>query len=511
MVTVSRISLVYECGYKWFSHEGIFVKGFAFTEDNLYLKGEAFVDFFEGLNSEEDFEGRIKSLNGQFSVIYHRNKQLFLATDLCRNFPIFYCKKGFEISVSDSVEVLLEDDSEFSGLSKKEFLATGFVTNKFTLIEGIVQVQAGSIVSFFGDDVREKFYHHFAKDFPYSSSITLSLEDIFERVSERLLTVLDGRTAVIPLSGGYDSRLIACILKKINYQHIVCYSFGIASSEEVKMSKKVAKELGFKWLFVPCDEERMKGFPHSESFEEYYSYASNFVSCFFTQHYFAVRYLYQNDLIPKNSVFLPGHSGDMLSGSHLSTKINDDTLLKMVFKKHYWNSGLYQYVKTRISLGLYSIKAFENFDNWNLKERQAKFIINSCRVDEYFGYEYYLPLWDKELVVFFENASFDERLKQNIYIKIIFKYYFEPLNVAFRKLSSRENPLRCLVKGIFRRIKRIVYTDDLNCKLTAKKMLKHTIMDIHWNSVSINSNEISAAWYVKQLEKKHNLKRIIKP
>src|SRR5690606_5966945 len=98
----------------------------------------------------------------------------------------------------------------------------------------------------------------------------------------------------------------------------------------------------------------------------------------------------------------------------------------------------------------------ENFENWNLKERQAKFIVNSCRMYEYFGYEYYLPLWDKELVSFFENVSFEQRLSQKLYIETLFKYYFNSMNVSIRKVIPNVLNISYLINGIFRRVKRVV-------------------------------------------------------
>lgn len=497
------IKLVFGYGNKWFSEQGIFVKGFAFENNNILREEKDLINYFNKIDSFKDFENRIKLLNGQFSVIYYKNEQLYIAVDPCRNFPIFYKVGNEDVAISDSTEVLINDNFKFSESAKEEFLEAGFVTNKFTLCEGVYQVQAGSIVHLENGKLQEKFYHHFAEGFSFSTIFKKNLEEIFDRISQRLFNLLNGRTAIVSLSGGYDSRLIACMLKKLAYKNVICYSYGIRSSEDVKISEITAKKLGFKWIFVPCDEDTMKGFPDSERFEEYYSYASNYVSGFFTQDYFAVKYLNKSKVIPHNSVFIAGHSGDMLSGSHLFKGINKGNLSELLYKKHYTGNHTFSKFKTRIELGIHNLKAFENFDNWNLKERQAKFIINSCRVYEYFGYTYHLPLWDKELVSFFGNAKFEERLNQKIYIETIFEYYFKPMNIAFKKVSFHENAIRFLLTGIFRRLKRVLYTDDLNCKLSAKKLLKHTPLNMHWDGAKININAIISAWYIGQIENKH--------
>ncbi|WP_269848621.1 asparagine synthase-related protein [Methanosarcina horonobensis] len=57
----------------------------------------------------------------------------------------------------------------------------------------------------------------------------------------------------------------------------------------------------------------------------------------------------------------------------------------------------------------------EYFDS---NERQAKFIINSVRVYEFFGYEWRIPLWDAELMEFFLRVPIEHRINRNLYKKI---------------------------------------------------------------------------------------------
>ena len=56
-----------------------------------------------------------------------------------------------------------------------------------------------------------------------------------------------------------------------------------------------------------------------------YPYVSGLSSMFFMQEYFAVKYLKESHIIPDDSVFIPGFSGDVLAGSHLSMR-NENAL-----------------------------------------------------------------------------------------------------------------------------------------------------------------------------------------
>ena len=58
--------------------------------------------------------------------------------------------------------------------------------------------------------------------------------------------------------------------------------------------------------------------------------------------------------------------------------------------------------------------AIEFFD---FNERQAKFIVNSVRAYEFFGYEWRIPLWDTELIDFFLKVPLKYRISQDLYKK----------------------------------------------------------------------------------------------
>jgi asparagine synthase (glutamine-hydrolysing) len=69
---------------------------------------------------------------------------------------------------------------------------------------------------------------------------------------------------------------------------------------------------------VEYNREKIHNYLSDKTFAEYYPYASRATSMFFMQEYFAVKHLKENKLIPDDSVFIPGHSGDFLGGSQLN-------------------------------------------------------------------------------------------------------------------------------------------------------------------------------------------------
>jgi asparagine synthase (glutamine-hydrolysing) len=62
-----------------------------------------------------------------------------------------------------------------------------------------------------------------------------------------------------------------------------------------------------------------------------------------------------------------------------------------------------------------SLDVVEACDRFNWQERQAKFIENSVRAYEFYGYGWWTPLWDRDLVKFWEMVPLDLRYKQAFY------------------------------------------------------------------------------------------------
>jgi asparagine synthase (glutamine-hydrolysing) len=151
------------------------------------------------------------------------------------------------------------------------------------------------------------------------------------------------------------------------------------------------------------------------------------------QDFPAVKELKIQGKIPENSVFVPGHTG---YGCYIpeycldnSTSFDSEAYLAASLKNHYnlwgWPYGqeLEKIFKQRISKSIsgLEIKDNETFANaieyFDSNERQAKFIYNSVRVYEFFGYEWRIPLCDTELIKFFLRVPLKYRINQDLYKK----------------------------------------------------------------------------------------------
>ena len=253
----------------------------------------------------------------------------------------------------------------------------------------------------------------------------------------RLLASVGGRPIVVPLSGGYDSRLIGVSLRDLGVRDVVCYSYGSADNWEAKMSQELARYLGFRWEFVPYSPHRWRAWTATERFGEYFRAAGNLTSVPHIQDWPAVCELQRQRKIAPDSVFVPGHSGDFLAGSHIppqfmaSPMVRRHEFFAALYRAHYslwdWPEGTDAKLRNAFDGRIEAVigrigdcsaaRAADLFEQWDLRERQAKFICNSVRVYEYFGYEWRLPLFDHELMDFWARIPVEQRVGRRLYFE----------------------------------------------------------------------------------------------
>ncbi len=457
---------IYLSKHSWYGKDNICVTGFI-RNSTRYFKNDELLSYFSGVETIIEFEQKLKSANGQFSVIIKTREEIWAATDRLRNHSLFYSKINNTNVISDNCYCLAEMRSEkqINPEAVDCFLTAGHVINNLTLIDGIFQIEAGEYVVL-GNSVTRKFYYDstfdsiIEKDF---SSLVTELNSVFLRVFEAHFKALSDNFIAISLSGGFDSRLVAAMCAKYHPENVICYTFGIRNNKEVAPAKEIAKRLGFKWIFIEYNTGQIEGFMGDNFFEDYYQYASNLSGMFYMQDYFAVKYLKQNNLVPDNCVFIPGFSGDMLAGGHLIPKLclkhGKRNIARLIFKEFFnlvrltreKQLNILKLIEDKIPSG--EFESWKVFETWDRKERQAKFIVNSAMVYSFFGYSYVLPLFDNELIDFFSGLPFQFKLDKKLYDYVVTGTIFSefglnlqkelnphPSQKAFQRLKERIKP-----------------------------------------------------------------------
>ena len=450
---------------RWYNKDNIWTTGFILSE-GLYLREENLVKYFSGIETPEAFERILSSANGQFSVVIETAGKIFAATDRIRNFPLFYTHFDGHFIISDDCYTLAEiiPERTFDQNSVNSFMAAGYVINNRTLLKEIYQVEAGSYV-ILGTESESKFYFDCTLNEIIKTNITegaKKFQELLNNVFKEHLVALKNRFIVIPLSGGYDSRVVAAMVKAYHPGNVLCYTYGSKNNPEVQIAGEVARRLDLKWINIVYDTELVKDFLHDGFFSEYYPYVSDFSGMFFFQEYFAVKYLKERNLVPANTVFMSGFSGDMLAGSYLIRAMeknrNKHEIAKLIFREYFRLIDLRAQVKAdtiklieeRIPEGKSPV--WRIVEGWDMRERHAKFIVNSAKVFSFFRYEYVFPFWDNRLVDYCMSLPFSLRLNRKLYECTLKKYIFSGKDLNFHN-EINPGPYKKNIQRIKEKIK----------------------------------------------------------
>ncbi len=462
---MNTVNLRLNNGFEWVTSKNITFKGYLFDNDGHFLTPDEAVSLFQTVDGMALLEEVLKQIDGIFSLIIDLPEGTLIATDPIGGFPLLYTRAGTGWQVSDDAGVFARQDRawSFNEDAQPEFLAAGFVLGNETLVQEIHRTQAGEILFLHHNKkIEQKTYYWFLPEYFTNRSKTRlkhDLKDVFQNVTTRLIDSLQGKAAIVPLSGGYDSRLIACMLKKADYDQVVCFTYG-KSNKESEVSKKVAEALGFQWIFVDYNDIDIQGLTKDPVFLDYCSYVGNISSMPYLQEYFAVKHLKEHKLIPEDSIYIPGHIGDNIAGSYVEKTIrtggNHPCNSSSDIRKGYFNF-LHLSADQKSIIDLRLEKWFHSYDppgyvsdncydstteDWALKERLSKFIFNSAGVFSFFGYQCRFPLFDDEFRNFFRTLPYAFRKHKALYDEVLSEAFFNPMGVHFPEDGMTKKPLR---------------------------------------------------------------------
>ncbi|MFT4414435.1 asparagine synthase-related protein [Fredinandcohnia humi] len=456
----------------------LYFTGHLYQDETLYTE-ETIQDYFENIEFSPEYNSK---WTGNFAFIYQTPEYTFAACDRKRSIPLFYWKNGENWIISDRI---LPQKAPLDETAVMEFLLTGYAANEKTLYKNVCQIEAGQALLFEADSFEKHQYFRYYHSPEQIDLETASkqLEDVFHRVFKRLHERLKDKHVMIPLSGGYDSRIIALLLKEYGVQNISSFTYGRLENNEARKSKEIADKLGIDWTFYEYSRNDWKKWYESADWKQYADFGTNASVMAHLQDWPAVSQLAKQ--ADTKYVFMPGHSGDFVAGSHLMYELTIDKeytideVVERIMGKHHrlWEthdsskSNVISEIKSSLAGLPYQNReqASALFEYWDWKERQAKFIINSVRVYEYYDHEWEIPLWDDELMNFFLTIPVDLRFKKYLYDYTLHQMYpalFEkPVkkDMAATSLKQKYGPLYSQLKKAYnkKRVLQQYYKDPM--------------------------------------------------
>jgi Asparagine synthase len=406
--------------------------GYGFLDDGSVLQG---LDVARHLAA---FGGRIDdavaNFNGCFACVLSFPDRAVLAVDRGGTTPIYTTTVNGEYVASIdpwSVVEAVGAGAELDDMSVLDMLRLGYVAGDRTLVRGVQLVPSGTVVHVARHRPLAQRYWMFR---PYEQKVASDapLEHALRSNIESVVSLLDGRVAGVPLSGGLDTRVITTLLHNSG-ANVRAFTYGPPGEPEVEIGANVAATLGVKHEIVPIDQHYL---------EDNFIADSAAVVGLTTRFTcgLGARHVDGGDI----DVFVPGHGGcysDYQLGVFNAPVSNREQAWKYVYWKHYqldaddamparlfdvdYDAQRWRSVEeTMAELDLRGDVVGEMY-RWSVENRQRKLIAMEQRAYERLG-PWVFPLHDHRVTDFFLSAPRRLLASQRAYKQVaarIFEQY----------------------------------------------------------------------------------------
>jgi len=380
-----------------------------------------------------------------FGLVINYNNSVIAVTDVARTYPLFYNYQNDNLVISpQATKIASINNFKVNTENLLSYRMSGYTVGSGTLWLEIRGLLAGqflllnknlSVNTYYNSLSRsrnEKYHNNLYYKKKLKENIFNLLEDTIHKA--------DGRRIVIPLSAGLDSRLIASGLKHIGYKNVTCFSYGLKNNFEALMAKKIADKLNFNWKFVEISQKNIKKFYKSELYLSYFTKNIDGCATPGIQDIYPIYKLKKLKYFTDEDIIVNGNSGDFTTGGHLP--IISSTWKKTIDFKDAFNQSINAHLSKHYSLWdslrnkkndsiikkilfkqlqEYPLDMKREIDPFILIElleyhnRQTKFVINLQRIYDYYGIDWLLPLWNKEVIDFWKDVPLKEKINQKLY------------------------------------------------------------------------------------------------
>ncbi len=421
--------------YRWSVQDNVHACGYCFDPEGKMYCDEQLCAYFSHISDAKELAQRARAANGFFAVVIQTKDGILAATDrLCR-YPLYYSDQ----TITDNHHAL-ENSTEWDDISRAFYQTSGAVLPGHTLLQSIRQLPPAGIAVYRSKEWAADTYASFLckKDEEQSISVE-ELDSAMQAAFERMLQSANGRQLAIPLTAGNDSRLILCMLKRLHYSNVICFTIIGKGSEEWEGADRAAQTLGYRHVKINMQDEKVKQLLYQDikEFEDYYRYVGGLTNFCWLAEYVAVKYLEKKGLVAKDAIFVPGHSGDTIGGSHLTkAKIQEQMSVSELTQRmqhigfEYGTDKrvkdvLHSYFVNALQKGYTSYSAYQN---WVIQHRQAYNIVHSIRAYDFCGYEVRMPLWDTCLYDIFAELPYLSLCNSSLYHRYV-RYVLGPFGL----------------------------------------------------------------------------------
>lgn len=383
-------------------------------------------------------------LNGSFAavVLVDGGKRLCLLTDAIGTIPLYYSLSADKREVSISLEpreiVSESGRSTFDNDSVGQLLCFGYVLGENTLIEGVQEVPAATILSLSRSITEDKLRVTTHRYWNFEYEPVISSQQDFTQRAECLAEQFQirygnyvrklGLPCLVKLTSGLDSRLVLAML--LEDTDLVTATYGKPDYYDLIVARSFARQLDIPHHFAPVvGNEAINQDDVNKVMQGLGLRAVPYIG------------LGSVDVLkacpPKSYSHVPGHTGDFVSGGHIRPlhldEHDQDGRIGLIRRQH---ASLDPFLRDSIALpwGLSKWLSSPRSDDllrehvvetqnqptwlaihiWNLRNRQRRFILSDAATLRTNG-PVLLPFWDLDILRLFQQTSVDLLRGQSAY------------------------------------------------------------------------------------------------
>ena len=306
------------------------------SKNILWIKGVIYnltdLQIFKELNSNKinKLVSFINKIDGHFAFIFKSKYKIITAVDRVGSIPLFYFYNKDKYYISPFPSLIKKNfEKKLINSQVLSLSMSGYTIGEDSIYHNFKSIKGGFYTLFnLKDKTLQKISYNLYEAWKIDNKSTYKnikkkLGKLNLNIIKKLykFSLINKKKIAIPLSAGYDSRLIASCLKELGAKNVFCYSYGLKNNYEAKAAKKIANKLGYDWFFVELNNPKIFKSYRSKNFLKFTKITDTFCSSSDFMEFHVIEELHKKKLL-KNCIIVNGNTGDFISGGHIPEYFN---------------------------------------------------------------------------------------------------------------------------------------------------------------------------------------------
>lgn len=391
-------------------------------------------------HAPEIWTARLAAIPSPFGAVLVRDDAVLAAVDRARSFPLFRAETDGGLWLGDDARRIGEEGGAEPGrdpVAEAEARLTGFVTGEGTLHPQVRQLRSGDVLHATMSGGRLSVRIAAAPLPPWGGARAADaavdhLAEMLRALIARVLGSMDGRQLVLPLTGGYDSRLLALLVREAGYDRVLCLGSHRANDREAVTGREVARRLGFDWAPFGVEPAQWRAWYASAERRRYYRAADGLAALPSLLEWPSAMELRRSRRADDDAVFVPGHFGHFVTGSstpdrhRASPRGLADHLARRRWVLNPWprDRALADAVRARLEASAVdaardAADLDDAVDRWEWREHQTKRDGAGVLAIGFAGFEWRVPFADPEVLAFWRAAPRRARVDSRLHHELV--------------------------------------------------------------------------------------------